>query len=129
MADKHRSLMALKSFWEGFDAAGDTLRCVVITKLPFANPNEPLVKERELREDRSWWRYSLPEAILSVKQAAGRLIRTSTDAGIVVFADSRVATKRYGQQFVKSMPSSSCMQLEQGNVGRYIQTWRSSRKR
>ena len=129
MADERRSLMALKSFWEGFDAAGDTLRCVVIPKLPFANPNEPLVRERELREDRSWWRYSLPEAILSVKQAAGRLIRTGTDAGIVVFADSRVATKRYGQQFVRSMPTHSCMQLEMGNVGRYIETWRSSRRR
>ena len=129
MEDESRSLMALKSFWEGFDAAGDTLRCVVIPKLPFANPNDPLVRERDLREDRSWWRYSLPEAVLSVKQAAGRLIRTGTDAGIVVFADSRVATKRYGQQFVRSMPSNSCVQLERANVGRYIDTWRSSRRR
>ena len=129
LADKSRSLMALKSFWEGFDAAGDTLRCVVIPKLPFANPNDPLVRERDLRESRSWWRYSLPEAVLSVKQAAGRLIRTSSDAGIVVFADSRVATKRYGQQFVRSMPSSSCMQLDRDNVGRFIEMWRASRRR
>ena len=129
VADKTRSLMALKSFWEGFDAAGDTLRCVVIPKLPFANPNEPLVKERELREDRSWWRYSLPEAVLSTKQAAGRLIRTANDAGIVIFADSRVATKRYGRQFVRSMPSGTCMQLDRVNVGGYITMWRSSRKR
>jgi len=129
MADKSRSLMALKSFWEGFDAAGDTLRCVVIPKLPFANPNDPLVRERDLREDRAWWRYSLPEAVLSVKQAAGRLIRTGTDAGIVVFADSRVATKRYGQQFVRSMPSNTCMHLERANVGRFIETWRSNRRR
>ena len=129
MEDESRSLMALKSFWEGFDAAGDTLRCVVIPKLPFANPNDPLVRERDLREDRSWWRYSLPEAVLSVKQAAGRLIRTGTDAGIVVFADSRVATKRYGQQFVRSMPSNTCQQLECTYVGRYIETWRASRRR
>ena len=129
VADKSRSLMALKSFWEGFDAAGDTLRCVVIAKLPFANPNDPLVKERDLREDRSWWRYSLPEAVLSVKQAAGRLIRTATDEGIVVFADSRVATKRYGQQFVRSMPSSTCAQLDRANVGRYITMWRQSHRR
>ena len=128
LQDKSRSLMALKSFWEGFDAAGDTLRCVVIAKLPFANPNDPLVRERDLREDRSWWRYSLPEAILSVKQAAGRLIRTSTDAGLVVFADSRVASKRYGQQFVKSMPTSSCVQLDRAYVARYIQMWRASRR-
>lgn len=129
MADQSRSLMALKSFWEGFDAAGDTLRCVVIPKLPFASPNDPLVRERDLREDRAWWRYQLPEAVLSVKQAAGRLIRTSTDAGIVIFADSRVASKRYGQQFVRSMPTTSCMQLESANVGRYIEMWRASRPR
>lgn len=128
MADKSRSLMALRSFWEGFDAAGDTLRCVVITKLPFANPNDPLVRERDLREDRAWWRYSLPEAVLSVKQAAGRLIRTANDAGVVVFADSRVVSKRYGQQFVRSMPSNACMQLECENVGRFIQMWRASRE-
>ena len=129
MADESRSLMALKSFWEGFDAAGDTLRCVVIPKLPFANPNDPLVRERDLREDRSWWRYSLPEAVLSVKQAAGRLIRTANDAGIVVFADSRVASKRYGQQFVRSMPTTSCQQMDCQNVGRYIQMWRASHRR
>ena len=128
MADRSRSLMALKSFWEGFDAAGDTLRCVVIPKLPFANPNDPLVRERDLREERSWWRYSLPEAVLSVKQAAGRLIRTGTDAGIVVFADSRVASKRYGQQFVRSMPSNTCTQLDSAHVGRYIEMWRASRE-
>lgn len=129
MADKTRSLMALKSFWEGFDAAGDTLRCVVIPKLPFSSPNDPLVCERDLREERAWWRYQLPEAVLSVKQAAGRLIRTGTDSGIVVFADSRIVTKRYGQQFVRSMPSSSCTQLERANVGRFIDMWRASRRK
>lgn len=129
MADQTRSLMALRSFWEGFDAAGDTLRCVVIPKLPFANPNDPLVRERDLREDRAWWRYSLPEAVLSVKQAAGRLIRTGTDAGIVVFADSRVVTKRYGGQFLRSLPSSTCMSLERDTVGRFIEMWCASRER
>ena len=102
------------------------MRCVVIPKLPFANPNDPLVRERDRREQRAWWRYQLPEAVLSVKQAAGRLIRTASDSGLVIFADSRVATKRYGQQFVRSMPTSSCIQLEQANVGRYIGMWRAS---
>ena len=78
LAEKRTSLLALRSFWEGSDATGDTLRCVVIPKLPFASPNDPIVRERDLREDRAWWRYSLPEAVISVKQAAGRLIRTST---------------------------------------------------
>lgn len=126
LAEKSLSLMALKSFWEGFDAAGSTLRCVVIPKLPFASPQDPLVKERELREDRAWWRYSLPDAVLSVKQAAGRLIRTSTDTGVLVLADSRLVTKRYGRDFMRSLPSKSCANLETANVGRFISMWRSS---
>ncbi len=125
-AEKDLSLMALKSFWEGFDAAGDTLRCVVIPKLPFASPNEPLVKEREAREDRAWWRYSLPEAVISVKQAAGRLIRTSTDTGVLVLADSRLATKSYGRLFLRSLPTPEVTTLERANVGRYIKMWRAS---
>lgn len=126
MSSKSLSLFALKSFWEGFDASGDTLRCVVIPKLPFASPHDPLVRERELREDRSWWRYSLPEAVLAVKQAAGRLIRSSTDTGIVVLADARICTKRYGQTFVRSLPSSNVSRIERSNIGRYITMWRAS---
>lgn len=126
MAEKRLSLFALKSFWEGFDAAGDTLRCVVVPRLPFASPQDPLVCEREAREQRAWWRYSLPEAVLSVKQAAGRLIRTSTDTGILVLADSRISTKRYGQTFLRAMPSNNITTLETASVGRYIQLWRAT---
>lgn len=126
LAEKSLSLMALKSFWEGFDAAGDTLRCVVIPKLPFASPQDPLVKERELREDRAWWRYSLPDAVLSVKQAAGRLIRTAGDTGVLVLADSRLVTKRYGRDFLNSLPSHNVQRLETQNVGKYIKIWRNT---
>ena len=124
MKEESLSLLALKSFWEGFDAQGDTLRCVVIPKLPFASPNDPLVRERDAREDRAWWKYSLPEAVISVKQAAGRLIRSATDSGVLVLADSRLVSKRYGRTFIKSLPSGNVSQLECGNVRRYIETWR-----
>ena len=123
--EKTLSLMALRSFWEGFDAVGDTLRCVVIPKLPFASPNDPLVRERDLREDRAWWKYSLPEAVISVKQAAGRLIRSASDSGVLVLADSRVVSKGYGRLFVSSLPSKSVSRLESANVGRYIKLWRA----
>lgn len=126
MSEKTLSLMALRSFWEGFDATGDTLRCVVIPKLPFASPNDPLVRERDRREERAWWRYSLPEAVISVKQAAGRLIRSSTDTGVLVLADSRVASKSYGRLFVSSLPSGNVSRLDSANVGRYIRMWRAS---
>ena len=126
LAEKSLSLFALKAFWEGFDAAGDTLRCVVIPKLPFSSPTDPLSLERDRREQRAWWRYSLPEAVLSVKQAAGRLIRSSTDKGVLVLADSRLVTKSYGRQFINSLPSSNVTILEEGHVKRFIESWRRS---
>lgn len=128
LAEKRTSLFALKSFWEGFDAAGNTLRCVIIPKLPFASPQDPLVRERDARESRAWWRYSLPEAVLSVKQAAGRLIRSSTDTGLLVLGDSRVVTKRYGKTVLSSMPTHNCITLECGNIQRYIDMWRKSHR-
>jgi ATP-dependent DNA helicase DinG len=124
--EKSLSLLALKSFWEGFDASGDTLRCVVIAKLPFSPPNDPLSCERDRREERAWWRYQLPEAVLSVKQAAGRLIRRSTDKGILLLADSRVVSKRYGSQFIKSLPSHNTVELTLSVIPRFIESWRAS---
>ena len=129
MKEKALSLMALKSFWEGFDATGDTLRCVVIPKLPFASPNDPLVKERDAREDRAWWRYSLPEAVISVKQAAGRLIRSSTDSGVLVLADSRLVSKGYGKTFINSLPTKTVVTLGSSQVKQYVETWRKSHER
>ena len=82
--------------------------------------------ERDRREDRAWWRYSLPEAVISVKQAAGRLIRSATDTGVLVLADSRVVTKGYGRLFVGSLPSGNVSRIESANVGRYIKMWRAT---
>jgi ATP-dependent DNA helicase DinG len=99
------SLFALRSFWEGFDAPGDTLRCVIIPKLPFGKPNDPLMQERGLRERNAWKAYALPEAVIDLKQAAGRLIRSSTDSGSLVLADARLLTKWYGRLFLDALPS------------------------
>lgn len=105
LADETLSLFALKSFWEGFDAKGDTLRCVVVPRLPFGRPTDPLSEERSEREGPSAWRrYALPEAVIELKQAAGRLIRSSTDAGCLVIADTRVTRQRYGAAFVEALP-------------------------
>ena len=124
LAEMNLSLFALKSFWEGFDAAGDTLRCVVIPKLPFASPNEPLVKEREAREDRAWWRYSLPEAVIATKQAASRLIRSAEDKGVLVLADSRLVSKRYGSSFLKSLPNKNYQRVLTKDISEQIAKWR-----
>ena len=126
--DQSLSLMALKSFWEGFDASGDTLRCVVSPKLPFASPKDPLVQERGERDRAAWRRWSLPEAVLAVKQAAGRLIRSSSDSGVLVLADSRVSSKGYGKVFLKSMPTSNVTTLGTDTIGRYLESWCASHK-
>ena len=105
--DEALSLFALRSFWEGFDAPGDTLRCVIIPKLPFGRPNDPIQQERDKRERGAWSRYVLPEAVISLKQAAGRLIRSKSDSGYLVLADARLKTKFYGKQFLAALPSQN----------------------
>lgn len=107
LADEHLSLFALKSFWEGFDAPGATLKGVIIPKLPFAKPTDPLSCERAARDDHAWRKYVLPAAVLETKQAAGRLIRKATDEGVLILADKRLITKSYGKTFLKSLPSKN----------------------
>ena len=107
IADESLSLFALKSFWEGFDAPGSTLRGVVITKLPFARPTDPLYLERASRDDRAWWHYVLPQAVIETKQAAGRLIRKADDHGVLILADKRLVTKSYGKTFMNSLQSKT----------------------
>ncbi len=129
LSERTSSLFALKAFWEGFDASGETLRCVVIPKLPFSSPTDPLSCERSRREDRAWARYALPDAVLEVKQAAGRLIRSSTDTGVLVLADSRLVTKGYGKKFLNSLPTSSYQRMEAKRVGKYLGLWRRAHER
>ncbi|WP_296011017.1 helicase C-terminal domain-containing protein [uncultured Adlercreutzia sp.] len=107
LADEHLSLFALKSFWEGFDAPGATLKGVIIPKLPFAKPSDPLSCERAARDDAAWRRYVLPAAVIETKQAAGRLIRKADDRGVLILADKRLVTKGYGKTFLRSLPSQN----------------------
>ncbi|MDY0088117.1 MAG: helicase C-terminal domain-containing protein [Coriobacteriia bacterium] len=117
LADERVSLFATKSFWEGFDAKGDTLRCVVVPKLPFGRMNDPLTSEREERYGRAAWeRYYLPQAVIELKQAAGRLIRSSTDTGCLVIADARVVQKGYGRTFLAALPVNDIERLESAQV-------------
>lgn len=116
IADKSLSLFALKSFWEGFDAPGSTLRGVVIPKLPFAKPTDPLSCERAARDDQAWRRYVLPAAVLETKQAAGRLIRRADDEGVLILADKRLLTKSYGKTFLRSLPSRDVRVLPMARI-------------
>jgi ATP-dependent DNA helicase DinG len=97
-------LMGTASFWQGIDIPGDALQCVVIAKLPFAVPDEPIVEARMERLKNPFREYQIPQATLLFRQGFGRLIRTKTDRGAVAVLDSRIMTKNYGKSFLKSVP-------------------------
>ena len=101
-------LFATTSFWQGVDVRGEQLSCVIIDKLPFAVPTDPIVAARSRFIDenggKSFFEYSIPQAVITLKQGIGRLIRSRTDRGIIAILDPRIKTKGYGRDFLQSLP-------------------------
>lgn len=106
--DEHSVLFGTRSFWEGIDIPGDALQCVVIVKLPFEVPDDPVFSARcehlEAQGINAWTKYSVPQAVIRFKQGCGRLIRTAGDRGVVICLDRRLREKSYGRAFLRSLP-------------------------
>ena len=106
--DIHSVLLATGAFWQGVDVPGEALSCLIIDKLPFDSPGEPLVAARidaiRERQGNPFTEYQVPSAIIALKQGLGRLIRKSSDKGILSVLDTRIITSRYGRFFLDSLP-------------------------
>lgn len=113
-------LFGTNSFWEGVDVPGDGLSTVIIVRLPFSSPDDPLFKARSQRfieqGQNSFTALSLPEAVMRFKQGFGRLIRSSTDSGAFIVLDRRIDTKSYGKEFIRALPTITIQKLSLPNV-------------
>ncbi len=119
-------LLGTRSFWEGVDVPGAALSVVVITKLPFDVPTDPLIAARSEMYEDSFNEYYLPEAILKFRQGFGRLIRSASDRGVVAILDRRVLTKQYGRLFLESLPQCTARQGPAANLSREAGKWLGS---
>jgi ATP-dependent DNA helicase DinG len=117
-------LLATASFWQGVDVPGSQLSCVIIDRLPFAVPSDPIVaaRVRALQEDgqNPFAEYQVPKAVLSLKQGFGRLIRSRSDRGVLAILDNRIQRMQYGRIFLESLPEYTVTQ-DLAEVARFAQ--------
>ena len=118
-------LLGTRTFWEGVDLPGDDLQSLIIVKLPFAVPNDPMVAARSAEFDNPFSAYMLPEAIIRFRQGFGRLIRRIDDRGAVVLLDSRLWQKSYGQAFLDALPTCTIRRAPLENIQSEIEEWMS----
>lgn len=116
-------LLGTRAFWEGVDVPGEALSALVIVKLPFDVPSDPIIAARAESFENPFTEYNLPEAILRFRQGFGRLIRTQSDRGIVVLLDKRLMTKQYGRLFIESLPNCTVQRSSIANLPEHAARW------
>ncbi len=116
-------LLGTRAFWEGVDVPGEALSVLVIAKLPFDVPSDPIVASRAETFEDPFFQFSLPEAILRFRQGFGRLIRTQSDRGVVAILDRRVLSKRYGKIFIESLPTCTIHVGPMSDLPRTAENW------
>lgn len=116
-------LLGTRSFWEGVDIPGEALSVLLIPKLPFDVPTDPLIAARAETYEDPFGEYFVPEAILKFRQGFGRLIRTASDRGVVAVLDRRVLTKKYGRLFLESLPRCTLRQGPTAGLGKEVTRW------
>jgi ATP-dependent DNA helicase DinG len=125
--DRHSVLLGTSSFWEGIDVPGEALELLVITKIPFDVPTDPVVEARteevQKKSGNGFINFSVPEAVVRFKQGFGRLIRSGSDRGVVVLADTRISKSRYGKLFLNSLPLAAEMVQDEEEILIKIKKW------
>ncbi len=121
--DPRSVLLGTSSFWEGVDFAGDALTVLIVARLPFSVPSDPVFQARGERYSNSFNEYAVPQAIIRFRQGFGRLIRTSRDRGVAIVLDSRITGRRYGREFIKSLPKMRVTDGKGKGAGNTITRW------
>ena len=116
-------LLGTASFWEGIDLPGDSLRVIIMPRLPFNVPTEPMFAARSEMYENPFTEYAIPQAILRFRQGFGRLIRTQQDRGVVVVLDSRIKNRQYGVQFIESIPPVTTQTVNLVDLSQNIREW------
>ncbi len=122
-ANPNSVLLGTSSYWEGIDLPGDQLVCLIIVRLPFAVPTDPLYAARSRLYEDPFHEYAVPEAVIRLRQGFGRLIRSASDRGVVVLLDSRLWHRSYGEVFLDALPDCTRRQSPLSHLGEAVHAW------
>ena len=118
-------ILGTAAFWEGIDVPGEALSQIVIARLPFPVPTDPVYEGRSNQFDDPFAEYALPQAVLRFRQGFGRLIRGSTDRGVFVVVDSRIVRRAYGETFLDGLPDLEVRRMKADALAGHVERWLS----